>query len=147
MVDGDGTRPLSTDPVPGSVVILLPQLTFVEEATTRQELWSSPIVRKFGLFVDITHSNRSQGMHEYRVTFSSWSQMAIFCPAHFQSCNIDQLASSPLQYGPYGLAGWEGYRLVLQEYRTCYSVWHSCLPLCPRGNEKERNRQVRSSSD
>ena len=78
------------------LALFLPQLTFVEEATTRQELWSSPTVRKFGLVVDITPTATGlQGMHEYRIAFPSWSQTAIFCPAHFQSCNFDQLASSP----------------------------------------------------
>ena len=36
------------------LALFLPQLTFVDEATTRQELWSSPTVRKFGLVVDVT---------------------------------------------------------------------------------------------
>ena len=70
MADRDGLRPLGTDPVPKSVVILalfLPQLTFVDEATTRQELWSSSTVRKHGLVVDVTPTAAGlQGMHEYR---------------------------------------------------------------------------------
>ena len=36
------------------LALFLPQLTFVDEATTRQELWSSPTVRKYGLVVDVT---------------------------------------------------------------------------------------------
>ena len=47
-------------------------------------------------------------MHEHRIAFPSWSQTAVFCQAHFQSCNFDQLASSPFKFGPCGLAGWEG---------------------------------------
>ena len=43
------------------LALFLPQLTFVEEATTRQELWSSPTVRKVGLFVDITPT--ATGLH------------------------------------------------------------------------------------
>ena len=35
------------------LALFLPQLTFVDKATTRQELWSSPTVRKFGLVVDV----------------------------------------------------------------------------------------------
>ena len=34
-------------------------------------------------------------MHEYRIAFSSGSQTAIFCPAHFQGCKFEQPASSP----------------------------------------------------
>ena len=52
------------------LALFLPQLTFVEEATTRQELWSSPTVRKFGLFVDITPTATGlQGMHEFALPF------------------------------------------------------------------------------
>ena len=36
------------------LVLFLSQLTFIDETTTRQELWSSPIVRKFGLIMDVT---------------------------------------------------------------------------------------------
>ena len=31
------------------LALFLPQLTFVDEAATKKELWSSPTVRKFGL--------------------------------------------------------------------------------------------------
>ena len=103
--------------------LFLPQLTFVEEATTRQELWSSPTVRKFGLVVDITPTATGlQGMHEYRIAFPSWSQTAIFCPAHFQSCNFDQLASSPSSTVHMGSQAGKAYRLVLEEHGKCYSV-------------------------
>ena len=105
------------------LALFLPQLTFVEEATTRQELWSSPTVRKFGLFVDITPTATGlQGMHEYRIAFPSWSQTAIFCPAHFQSSNFDQLASSPSSTVHMGSQAGKAYRLVLEEHGACYSV-------------------------
>ena len=105
------------------LALFLPQLTFVEEATTRQVLWSSPTVRKFELFVDITPTATGlQGMHEYRINFPSWSQMAIFCPAHFQSCDFDQLASSPSSTVHMGSQAGKAYRLVLQEHGACYSV-------------------------
>ena len=65
------------------LALFLPQLTFVDEASARQDLWSSPTVRKHGLVVDITPTAaRLQGMHEYRIAFPSQSQAAIFCPAH-----------------------------------------------------------------
>ena len=105
------------------LALSLPQLTFVEEATTRQELWSSPTVRKFGLVVDITPTATGlQGMHEYRIAFPSGSQTAIFCPAHFQSCNFDQLASSPSSTVHMGSQAGKAYRLVLEEHGKCYSV-------------------------
>ena len=70
------------------LALFLPQLTFVDEAATKKELWSSPTVRKFGLVVDVTPTATGlQGMHEYRIAFPAGSQSAIFCPAHFQSCN------------------------------------------------------------
>ena len=120
MADGDGSRPLAPIPFREVFVILavfLPQLTFVDEATTKQELWSSPTVRKFGLV-----SHRTQGMHEYRIAFPSGSQMAIFCPAHFQSCNFEQLASSPSSTVHMGSLAGKAYRIVLEEHGACYSV-------------------------
>ena len=105
------------------LALFLPQLTFVDEATTRQELWSSPTVRKFGLVVDVTPTATGlQGMHEYRIAFPSWSQSAIFCPAHFQSCNFEQLASSPSSTVHMGSQAGKAYRIVLEEHGKCYSV-------------------------
>ena len=105
------------------LALFLPQLTFVDEATTRQELWSSPTVRKFGLVVDVTPTATGlQGMHEYRIAFPSGSQAAIFCPAHFQSCNFEQLASSPSSTVHMGSQAGKAYRIVLEEHGACYSV-------------------------
>ena len=105
------------------LALFLPQLTFVDEATTKQELWSSPTVRKFGLVVDVTPTATGlQGMHEYRIAFPSWSQSAIFCPAHFQSCNYEQLASSPSSTVHMGSQAGKAYRIVMEEHGKCYSV-------------------------
>ena len=105
------------------LALFLPQLTFVDEATTRQELWSSPTVRKFGLVVEVTPTATGlQGMHEYRIAFPSGSQAAIFCPAHFQSCNFEQLASSPSSTVHMGSQAGKAYRIVLEEHGACYSV-------------------------
>ena len=77
------------------LALFLPQLTFVDEASARQDLWSSPTVRKHGLVVDITPTAAGlQGMHEYRIAFPAWSQAAIFCPAHLQSHDFEQPATS-----------------------------------------------------
>ena len=105
------------------LALFLPQLTFVDEATTRQELWSSPTVRKFDLVVDVTPTATGlQGMHEYRTAFPSWSQSAVFCPAHFQSCDFEQLASSPSSTVHMGSQAGKASRIVLEEHGTCYSV-------------------------
>ena len=104
------------------LALFLPQLTFVEEATTRQELWSSPTVRKFGLVVDITPTATGlQGMHEHRIAFPSWSQTAISAQ-RFQSCNFDQLASSPSSTVYMGSQAGKAYPLVLKEHGACCSV-------------------------
>ena len=105
------------------LALFLPQLTFVDEAATKKELWSSPTVRKFGLVVDVTPTATGlQGMREYRIAFPAWSQSAIFCPAHFQSCNYEQLASSPSSTVHMGSQAGKAYRLVLEEHGKCYSV-------------------------
>ena len=126
--------------------LFLPQLTFVDEATTRQELWSSPTVRKFGLVVEVTPTATGlQGMHEYRIAFPSGSQTAIFCPAHFQGCNFEQLASSPSSTVHMGSQAGKAYRIVLEEHGACYSVLAPCWLLClPLESEKEMNRQVKN---
>ena len=67
------------------LALFLPQLTFTEGASMQTSLWASPTVQKQGLRVDITPTAAGlQGMHEYRVAFPSWSQAAVFCPAHLQ---------------------------------------------------------------
>ena len=105
------------------LALFLPQLTFVDEATTRQELWSSPTVRKFGLVVDVTPTATGlQGMHEYRIAFPSGSQTAIFCPAHFQGCNFEQLASSPSSTVHMGSQAGKAYRIVLEEHGMLLSL-------------------------
>ena len=129
------------------LALFLPQLTFVEEATTRQVLWSSPTVRKFELFVDITPTATGlQGMHEYRINFPSWSQMAIFCPARFQSCDFDQLASSPSSTVHMGSQAGKAYRLVLQEHGTCYSVLALLLASRKRKGEESPSEKLRRLS-
>ena len=105
------------------LALFLPQLTFVDEAATKKELWSCPTVRKFGLVVDVTPTATGlQGMREHRIAFPAWSQSAIFCPAHFQSCNYEQLASSPLSTVHMGSQAGKAYRLVLEEHGKCYLV-------------------------
>ena len=80
MADGNGWDLLAPIPFREVFVMLalfLPQLAFVEEASARQDLWSSPTVRKYSLLVDITPTAAGlQGMHEDRIAFPSWSQMA-----------------------------------------------------------------------
>ena len=44
------------------LALFLPQLTFVDEATTRQE-WSSPTVRKFGPVVVRIYSTEERRLH------------------------------------------------------------------------------------
>ena len=131
------------------LALFLPQLTFVDEATTRQELWSSPTVRKFGLVVDVTPTATGlQGMHEYRIAFPSGSQSAIFCPAHFQSCNFEQLASSPSSTVHMGSQAGKAYRIVLEEHGACYSVLALLLAfVSPSRKRKGTNRQVRNFVD
>ena len=117
------------------LALFLPQLTFVDEATTRQELWSSPTVRKFGPVVEVTPTATGlQGMHEYRIAFPSRSQTAIFCLAHFQSCNFEQPASSPSSTVHVGSQAEKAHRIVFGGARRvllslgafaclCVSLW------------------------
>ena len=126
---GDLLAPILFREVFVILALFLPQLTFVDEATTRQDLWSSPTVRKFGLVVDVTPTARIAG-HACRVAFPSGSQSAIFCPAHFQSCNFEQLASSPSSAVHMGSQAGKAYRIVLEEHGASTQSWRFCLPLC-----------------
>ena len=59
-------------------------------------------------------------MPEYRVAFPSWSQAAVFCPAHLQHHDFEQLANSSsnavrCQVG-------KAYRMVLQESDNCFAL-------------------------
>ena len=105
------------------LALFLPQLPFLDGASARQDLWSSPTVQKYGLLVDITPTAAGlQGMHEYRIAFPSWSQAAVFCPAHSQQLDFEQLANSSSNAVHMGCQVGKAYRLVLQESDTCFSV-------------------------
>ena len=100
--------PLAPIPFREVFVIFLPQLTFVDEATTRQELWSSPTVRKFGLVVDVTPTATGlQGMREYRMAFLRGRKQLSFA-RRTSKVAISNNSPASLKYSAYGLAGWEG---------------------------------------
>ena len=103
------------------LALFLPQLTFLDGASARQDLWSSPTVQKHGLHVDITPTAAGlQGMREYRIAFPSWSHAAVFCPAHFQHLDYEHLANSSSNAVHMGCQVGKAYRLVLQESDTCF---------------------------
>ena len=105
------------------LALFLPQLTFLDGASARQDLWSSPTVQKHGLHVDITPTAAGlQGMHEYRIAFPSWSKAAVFCPAQFQHLDYEHLANSSSNAVHMGCQVGKAYRLVLQESGACFSV-------------------------
>ena len=119
------------------LALFLPQLTFVDEASARQDLWSNPTVRKHDLLVDITPTAAGlQGMHEYRIAFPSWSQAAIFCPAHLQSLAFE-LATSSSNAVHMGCQVRKAYRLVLQENDACYSVLALLLAFATPSRKKK----------
>ena len=74
------------------LALFLPQLTFVDGASTQLDLWTSPTVQKQGLHVDITPTAAGlQGVREYHIAFPAWSRAAVFCPAHLQHNDFEQL--------------------------------------------------------
>ena len=105
------------------LALFLPQLPFVDGASQRKELWSSPIVQKYGLCVDITPTAAGlQGMHEYRISFPSRSNAAVFCPAHLQHLSYEQLANSSSNAVHVGCQIGKAYRLVLQTGDSSFAV-------------------------
>ena len=134
------------------LALFLPQLTFLDGASTRQDLWSSPTVQKHGLHVDITPTAAGlQGMHEYRIAFPSGSQAAVFCPAHFQHLDFEHLADSSSNAVHMGCQVGKAYRLVLQESGSCFSVLAILLafttpPRKKKGEESPSEKLRRMSS-
>ena len=81
------------------LALFLPQLSFVDDASARQDLWSSPTVRKHGLVVDITptaagllvckacmsiallfqrgHTRRPSALHTFRAKTSNSLQLIL----------------------------------------------------------------------
>ena len=105
------------------LALFLPQLTFLDGASTQQDLWTSPTVQKHGLQVDITPTGGGlQGMHEYRIAFPAWSQAAVFCPAHLQHNDFAQLANSSSNAAHMGCQVGKAHRMVLLEGDKCFSV-------------------------
>ena len=134
------------------LALFLPQLSFVDEASARRDLWSSPTVRKHGLVVDITPTAAGlQGMHEYRIAFPAGSQAATFCPAHLQSQDFGQLATNSSNAVHMGCQVGKAYRLVLLENDACYSVLALLLAFVTpsrrkKGEESLRDKLRRMSS-
>ena len=134
------------------LALFLPQLSFVDEASARQDLWSSPTVRKHGLVVEITPTAAGlQGMHEYRIAFPAWSQAATFCPAHLQNQDFEQLATNSSNAVHMGCQVGKAYRLVLLENDACYSVLALLLAFVTpsrrkKGEESLRDKLRRMSS-
>ena len=126
------------------LALFLPQLSFVDEASARKDLWSSPSVRKRGLVVDITPTAAGlQGMHEYRIAFPAWSQAATFCPAHLQSQDFEQLATNSSNAVHMGCQVGKAYRLVLQENDACYSVLALLLAFVTPSRRKKGEESLR----
>ena len=126
------------------LALFLPQLSFVDDASARKELWSSPSVRKRGLVVDITPTAAGlQGMREYRIAFPAWSQAATFCPAHLQSQDFEQLATNSSNAVHMGCQVGKAYRLVLQENDACYSVLALLLAFVTPSRRKKGEESLR----
>ena len=130
------------------LALFLPQLTFIDGASARQDLWSSPTVQKHGLQVDITPTAAGlQGMHEYRIAFPSWSQAAVFCPAHLQHLDFAQLANSSSNAVHMGCQVGKAYRLVLQESDNCFSVLALLLAFTTPPRKKASHKGEESPSE
>ena len=95
-----GKKPLSTDPIPGSVCHPSPissaaHLCRRSNHKTGTMEWSHCLKSLASSWISHPQQPGCRACKNIALPFLSWSQMAIFCPAHFQSCNFDQLASSP----------------------------------------------------
>ena len=92
---------------------------------SRHVVWKGerPWLRQVCLWplVEVEPRAPSQCASTWRPKLPS-AQTAIFCPAHFQSCNFEQLASSPSSTVHMGSQAGKAYRIVLEEHGACYSV-------------------------
>ena len=97
------------------LALFLPQLTFLEGTRAQQNLWASPAVKQRGLQVDIMPTvSGLKGMHEYHISFPTWSTVAVFCSAQHQHLPFDQLYDKGSNEVHMGCQVGKVYRLVLQ---------------------------------
>ena len=80
-------------------------------------------------------------MHEYRIAFPSWSQAA-FCPAHLQSLDFEQLATSSSNAVHMGCQVEKAHRLVLQENDACFSVLALLLAFATPSRKKKGEKSL-----
>ena len=130
------------------LALFLPQLTFLDGASTQKDLWASPTVQKHGLQVDITPTAAGlQGMHEYRMAFPSLSQAAVFCPAQFEHHDFEQLANSSSNAVHMGCQVGKAYRVVLLEGDSCFSVLALLLAFTTQPRKKSSHKGDESPYD
>ena len=119
------------------LALFLPQLTPVDSTRTQQFLWANPVVKQQGLEIDITPTAAGlQGMHEYHISFSNWSYIAMFCTEQLQHLGFEQLACRNSSEVRMGCQVGKGYRMVLQEGGRAYSVLAILLALTTRAKKK-----------
>ena len=104
--------------------------------------------QKYGLQVDITPTAAGlQGMHEYRVAFPSWSQAAVFCPAHLQHHDFEQLVNSSSNDVRMGCQVEKAYGAVLLEGDSCFAVLALLLAFATQPRKKSSQKGEESTFD
>ena len=86
-------------------------------------------------------------MHEYRIAFPAWSQAAVFCPAHLQHNDLEQLANSSSNAVHMGCQVGKAYRMVLLEGDSCFSVLALLLAFTTQPRKKSSHKGEESPYD
>ena len=124
--------------------LFLPQLTFLEGIQAQQNLWASPAVKQRGLQIDITPTVAGlQGMHEYHISFPTWSTVAAFCPASLQHLSFGR-GSNEVHMG---CQVGKVYRLVLQSGEGVHAVLAILLAFATQARKKSSQKGEESNYD
>ena len=129
-------------PIPFREVFVI-LATFLEGIKAQQSLWASPAVKRQGVQIEITPTAAGlQGMHEYHVSFPTWSTVAAFCPAPLQQLSFEHLIERPSAEVHIGCQVGKVYRLVLQSSEGVYAMMAVLLAFATQARRKsDRNGQ------
>ena len=72
--------------------------------------------------------------------FPPWSQAAVFCPAHLQHYDFEQLANSSSNQVHMGCQVGKAYRVVLLEGDSCFSVLALLLAFTTQPRKKSNQK-------
>lgn len=86
-------------------------------------------------------------MHEYHISFPTWSTVAAFCPGSFQHLSFDDLYERGSSEVHIGCQVGKVYRLVLRNFDGVFAVLAVLLAFATQARKKSSQRSTETAYD